>query len=53
VNVAIYVSSSTLFTVDKVPPTTVINELLKSVVGVLISNVTVAVSPGLNVVLFE
>jgi hypothetical protein len=40
-------------TVDKVPPLTSIKELLNLVVGVLILNVTVAVSPGVNVVSVE
>jgi hypothetical protein len=54
VKIAVYVDP--LFDaviVDRLPPTTVINELLKSVVGVLIVNVTVAVCPGVNVVLVE
>jgi hypothetical protein len=52
VKVAVYVDPpSSESTVDKLPPTTVINELLNLVVGVLILKVTVAVCPGINVVL--
>jgi hypothetical protein len=52
VKVAVYVDPpSSESTVDKVPPSTVINELLNLVVGVLIVKVTVAVCPGINVVL--
>jgi hypothetical protein len=54
VNVAVYVHPQHGgVTVDKDPPTTVINELLNLVVGVLIVNVTMAVCPGVNVVIVE
>ena len=54
VKVAVYVDPLfDVVTFDRLPPTTVINELLKSVVDVLIANVTVAVCPGVNDVRVE
>ena len=42
-----------VLTVDKLPPTTVMSELLNLVVAVLIVNVTVDVCPGVNDVRVE
>jgi hypothetical protein len=54
VKIAVYVDPLfDVVIVDRLPPTTLINELLKTVVGVLIVNVTVAVCPGVKVVLVE
>jgi hypothetical protein len=54
VKIAVYVDPLfDVVTFDRLPPTTLINELLKTVVGVLIVNVTVAVCPGVKVVLVE
>ena len=54
VKIAVYVDPLfDVVTFDRLPPTTVINELLKSVVAVLIANVTVAVCPGVNDVRVE